>query len=64
MINYWQTFLLTGNLLENADLRAQNGWDGNNCNQIDFYPWEVLENGGDGVQLEKSPNGSSILTSL
>ncbi|XP_065056698.1 uncharacterized protein LOC135684922 [Rhopilema esculentum] len=48
------------NLLENADLRAKNGWDGNNCNQIDFYPWEVLENGGDGVQLEKSPNGTDV----
>ena len=45
------------NLLENGSLRPKNGWNGNICKDIEFSPWEVLENGGDGIQLEKSPSG-------
>ena len=39
-------------------------WDGNGCSEIDFRPWTIISNGGDGAILEKVPYGedqSSII---
>eukprot|EP00794_Sanderia_malayensis_P002849 gene2849-3295_t len=46
------------NLIRNPNFTPRHGWNDNTCDVIDFHPWTVLANGGDGVILERTPYGS------
>ena len=39
------------------NLRPQCSWNGETCDNVEFHPWIIDENGGDGVKLERTPQG-------
>lgn len=51
-------FFFEGNLLENANLKPQSGWQGNHTDRVEFSSWKIIANDGDGIQLEKEANGT------
>jgi len=47
------------NLLKNANLMASSSWNGNVTSDIESQPWEIISNKGDGIQLERTAEGTA-----